>query len=76
MEQVAEIMNSEKKGAVRFTSLNMMYAYSQTKLHPETARHCNFQNIGGRATGTYAYNTESYGLTIMTPEFKKIMDNL
>ena len=76
MEQVAEIINSEKEGEVRFTSLDMMYAYGQTELHPETARHCNFQIIGGRATGTHAFNTGYYGLTIMPLEFQKIMDKL
>ena len=48
----------------------------QTELHPETARHCNFQVSGGRATGTYAFNTGYYGLTIMPPDFQKIMDKL
>ena len=42
MEQVAEIINSEDEGEARFTSLDMIYAYSQTTLLPETARHCNF----------------------------------
>ena len=38
MEQVAEIINGEIE-EVQFTSLDMMYAYGQTELHPETARH-------------------------------------
>ena len=76
MEQVAEIINSEKEGKVRFTSLEMMYAYGQTELHPETARYCYFLIIGGRATGTYTFNTGYYGLTIMPPEFQKIEDKL
>ena len=76
MEQVAKIINSEKEGEVRFTSLYMMYAYDQTEPHPETARHCTFKIIGGRATGTYAFNTGYYGLTIMPPEFQKIMEKL
>ena len=54
----------------------MMYAYGLTEIHPETARHCNFQKVGGRATGTYAFNTGYYGLTIMPAEFQKIMDKL
>ena len=72
MEQVADIKNSEQEGEVRFTSLDILYAYGQTELHSETARHCNVQIIGGRATGTYAFNTGYYGLTIMPPEFQKI----
>ena len=76
MEQVAEEINDEKEGEVRFMSLDMLYANGQTELHPETAQHCNFQIIGGKATRTYAFNTGYYGLTIMPPEFQKVMDKL
>ena len=71
MEQVAEIVISEGDGQVRFTSLDMMYSYMQTELHPDTTGHCNFQIIGGRITGTYAINAATYGLTIMPPVFQK-----
>ena len=74
MEQVAETTNSDNQGEVLFISLDMLYAYGQTELHKETARHCNFQIVGGRATG--AFNTGYYGLTIMPPEFQKMMDKL
>ena len=50
----------------------MQYAYGQTELHPETAHHCNFEIIGG----IYAFNTGFYRLTIMPPEFQKIMNQL
>ena len=76
MEQIAEIIISGKEGEVRFTSLDIMYVYGRTEFHPETSRHCNFQIVGGRATGTYALNTGFYVLTIMPPEFQKIMDKL
>ena len=66
MEKIAEIVNREQEGDVLFTSLDMLYAYGQTTLHPETAKHCNFQIVGGETTGTYAFKTE---LTTMPPEF-------
>ena len=47
MEQVAEIINSDNQGEIMFTSLDMLDANGQTELHPETARHCNFQIFGG-----------------------------
>ena len=75
MEQVAEIINGGTEGEVRFTSLDMQYAYGQTELHPDPARHCNFQIIGGRATGTYAFNTGFYGLIIMPPPPRVPKDN-
>ena len=71
MEQLADIINSEKEEEIGSRSLDMIYAYGQTELHLETARHCNFQIIGGRATGTYAFNTGFYRLTIMPPESEK-----
>ena len=75
MDKIAEVINSKQEGEVFFTSLDMQYAYGQTQLHPETAKHCNFQIVGGETTGTYAFNTGFYGLTTMPPEFQKIMDN-
>ena len=44
------------------------------KLHPDTARHCNFNIICGDATGTYRFKTGFYGLTDMPAEFQKAMD--
>ena len=71
MQQVAEIINTKNEGEVRFTSLDLLNANGQTELHPETARHCNFQIIGGRTTGTYAFNTGFSGLTIMPSNSKR-----
>ena len=76
MEKIAEIVNGKQEGEVRFTSLDMLYAYGQTTLHPETAKHCNLQKIGGETTSTYAFKTGFYGLTIMPLEFQKIIDNI
>ena len=50
--QVAEIINEENEGEVGFTTLDRVYAYGQTELNPDTDQHCNFQIVGGRATGT------------------------
>ena len=69
-------MIATKEGEAFFSSLGMQYAYGLTVLHPETAKHWNFQILGGESTGTYAFNTGFYGLTIMPPEFEKIMDNV
>ena len=76
MEKLSKIVNGKQKGEVLFTSLDMLYAYGQTTLHPDTAKHCNFQIIGGATTGTYAFKTGFYGPTIMPPEFQKIMDKI
>ena len=57
-----------------FTTLDLKYAYSQLKLHHDTAKHCNFNIICGESTGTYRFKTGFYGLTDMPAEFQKAMD--
>ena len=46
IEQIAEIINEPGDGEVLFSSFSMTYAYGQTTLHPDTAKHCNFQIVG------------------------------
>ena len=53
----------------------MQYAYSQLKLHCDTARHCNFNIISGDVTGTYRFKTGFYGLTDMPAEFQKAINS-
>ena len=74
MKHIAENINGKQEGDVWFTSLDMVQAYGQTVLHPEAAKHCNFQIIGGKTTGTYAFKTGYYGLTTMPPESQKLME--
>ena len=57
-----------------FTTLDLKYAYSQLKLHQDTAKHCNFNIICDESTGTYRFKTSFYGLTDMPAEFQKAMD--
>ena len=68
------INNSNLGDNVYFSTIDLKYAYSQLKLHPDTARHCNFNIICGEATGTYRFKTGFYGLTDMPAEFQKAMD--
>ena len=50
MDMIAEHASSGD-GETFFTSLDMNYAYGQVELAPETSRQCNFQIVGGEATG-------------------------
>ena len=52
----------------------MTSAYGQIPLHDLTMKHCNFQIVGGKSTGTYRFTTGSYCLTVMPTEFQKLMD--
>ena len=74
VDLVSEQLDNKKQEKALYTSLDMRYAYGQVPLEEETAKHCNFQIIGVKATGTYRFITGFYGLTIMPTEFQKAMD--
>ena len=65
---------STSKETAYYSTLDLKYAYSQLKLDPETAQHCNFNIISGEKTGTYRFITGFYGLTDMPAAFQKVMD--
>ena len=73
MDMIADKIDG-KEGEVLYSSVDMKYAYGQIPLDESTAKHCNFQIIGGKSTGTYRFVTCHYGLTIMPTEFQKVMD--
>ena len=75
MDSIAQtITQAPDDGGVLFSTIDPRYAYSQLPLDQETAKHCNFNIIGGQATGTYRFNTGFYGLTEMPAEFQKAID--
>ena len=75
IDSISQHINDSNLGDnVYFSTIDLKYAYSQLKLHPDTARHCNFNIICGDATGTYRFKTGFYGLTDMPAEFQKAMD--
>ena len=47
------------------TALDLTYAHGQVELSEATSRQCNFQVIGGAATGIYRFITGFYGLKTM-----------
>ena len=75
LDMVAERLDNEN-GEAFYSSVDMTYAYGQVLLHPLTAKHCNFQFIGGESTGTYRFVTGFSGLTVMPTDFQKVMDLL
>ena len=74
MDMIAEQVGKDKTGKTFITTLDLTYAYGQVQLSDDTAKHCNFQVIGGDATGVYRFVTGFYGLTTMPTEFQRIMD--
>ena len=75
LDMLAEKLDTEEEEEW-FLSVDMTYAYGQVPLHQQTAKHCNFQIIGGKSTGRYRFITGFYGLSVMPTEFQKVMDNL
>ena len=57
-----------------FSSIDLKYAYGQLPLDKETSNHCNFNMVGGDATGTFRFLTGFYGLTDLPAEFQKAID--
>ena len=75
MDNIAQsITQSSNEGQLLFSTIDLRYAYSQLPLDEDTANQCNFNIIGGQATGTYRFNTGFYGLTDMPAEFQKAID--
>ena len=68
------INDSTQGDNVYFSTIDLKYAFSQLKLHPDTSRYCNFNIICGDSTGTYRFKTGFYGLTDMPAEIQKAMD--
>ena len=64
----------QKTGTLYFSKVDLKYAYSQVPLHEDTQKHCNFNILGGNATGTYRFINGFYGLTDMPATFQKVMD--
>ena len=74
LDGVSQIVTANTAGMLYFTVLDLKYAYSQIRLNAGTAQQCNFNIVGGQATGTYRILTGFYGLVDMPAEFQKAMD--
>ena len=65
---------STEQGTFYFSKIDLKYAYSQIPLDPQLQKHCNFNILGGKATGTYRFLNGFYGLTDMPATFQKTID--
>ena len=73
MDMIAEQVE-QGPGQIFFTTLDLTYAFGQVELSEATSQQCNFQIIGGAATGTYRFITGFYCLTTLPTEFQRILD--
>ena len=74
LDNIAQVVKSDKTKPTLFSKLDLRYAYSQIPLDRKTREQCNFSLVGGNATGTYQFQTGFYGLTDMPAEFQKAVD--
>ena len=74
LDGVSQIETAQVTGTLCFMVLDLKYAYSQIRLTAETAKQCNFNIVGGQATGTYRFLTGFYRLADLPAEFQKAMD--
>ena len=65
---------STEQGTLYFSKIDLKYAYSQIPLDPQLQKHCNFNILGGKATGPYRFINGFYGLTDMPATFQKTID--
>ena len=71
-KKISELKNNP--GTIYFSKINLKYVYSQIPLHKVTQKHCNFNILGGNATGTYSFINGFYGLTEMPATIQKAID--
>ena len=57
--------NKQFPGEFFFSKIDLKCAYSQKPLHPSIQRHCNFDSLGVKSTGTYSFINGFYGLSDM-----------
>ena len=71
---ISNSIKQKQGGPWWFSKIDLKYAYSQIPLDNSIAEHCNFNILGGKATGTYRFNNGLYGLTDMPATFQKTVD--
>ena len=72
LDNIAQVVKSDKTKQTLFSKLDLGYAYSQIPLDQKTREQGSFSLIGGNATGTCQFQTRFYGLTDMPAKFRKI----
>ena len=70
ISQIITDYKTEPADNIYFSTKDLKYAYSQLNLHPDTAKHCNFNIVSADMTGTYRFKTGFYGLTDIPAKFQ------
>ena len=65
---------STEQGTYYVSKIDLKNAYNQIPIDPQLQKHCNFNILGGKTTGTYRFLNGFYGLTDMPATFQKTID--
>ena len=63
-----------QNGTFYFSKIDIKHAHSQIPLDQQLQKHCNFNILVGKATGTYRFLKSFYGLTKRPAAVQKTMD--
>ena len=66
--------NKNNEGPWWFSKIDLKYANSQIPLGESIAKHCNFNILGGKPTGTFRFVNGFYGLTDLPATFHQTKD--
>ena len=66
---------TSNKDDISLSKTDLRYAYNQLRLDKATAQHCYFSFMCGPATGTYQFQTRFCGVTNISADFQKAVDN-
>ena len=68
------LTNTQNCQQAYFSTIDLAYANSQLQLYKNSTKHCNFNIIRGKSTGTYKrFKRGFYGLIDMPAKFQKAL---
>ena len=71
ISQIITDYKTEPADKIYFSTIDLRHAYSQLNLHPDTAKHCNFNIVSGDMTGIYRFKVVFKDLLICLPSFRR-----
>ena len=74
LNQISVDLSKNDHDPIWISVIDLDYAYGQTKLAPETSKHCNFAMTGEKINGYYRFLKGFYGPADITTIFQEKID--
>ena len=74
LNQISAELSENDTDPIWMSIVDLDYAYGQTKLAPETSKHCNFAIIGEKINGYYQFRNGFYGPAHIPTSFQEKID--